>query len=53
MPNPLLTEQFERYARIAAIAVLVLGSFYVLRPFIAAILFSAASSASAQPRPPS
>ena len=49
MPNPLLTEQFERYARIAAIAVLVLGSFYVLRPFIAAILFSAVVCSSTWP----
>jgi predicted PurR-regulated permease PerM len=49
MPSPLITEQFERYARIAAIAILVLGSFLVLSPFVAAILFSAVVCSSTWP----
>lgn len=34
-------DRFEQYARIAAIALLILGCVLVLRPFVGAILFSA------------
>jgi predicted PurR-regulated permease PerM len=36
MPNP----RFEQYARITAIALLVIGCFLVLQPFMGAILFA-------------
>jgi predicted PurR-regulated permease PerM len=36
----MVTNRFEQYARIAAIALLVVGCFLVLRPFIGAILFA-------------
>lgn len=35
------TQRFEQYARITGIALLVLGCFFVLRPFLAAFLFAA------------
>src|SRR5258706_15399220 len=34
------TTRFEQYARIAAIALLVIGCFLVLQPFMGAILFA-------------
>jgi predicted PurR-regulated permease PerM len=34
-------DRFEQYARIAAVALLILGCVLVLRPFVGAILFSA------------
>jgi len=38
---PTLDPRLEQYARIAAIALLALGCFFVLQPFIGAILFAA------------
>jgi predicted PurR-regulated permease PerM len=35
------SSRFEQYARVAAIAFLVIGCFLVIRPFLAAILFAA------------
>ena len=35
------TNRFEQYARVAGIALLVIGSFLVVRPFLAALLFAA------------
>jgi predicted PurR-regulated permease PerM len=37
----MVSSRFEQYARIAAMALLVLGCFLVLRPFMGAILFAA------------
>lgn len=34
------TSRFEQYARVAAIALLVVGCFFVLRPFLGAMLFA-------------
>lgn len=45
MPAPALVptslSRFEQFARIAAIALLLLGCFFVLQPFLGAILFAA------------
>lgn len=35
------TNRFEQYARVAGIALLVVGCFFVIRPFLAALLFAA------------
>jgi len=35
------TSRFEQYARVAGIALLVVGCFLVIRPFLAALLFAA------------
>ena len=37
---PAQTTRFEQYARVAAAALIVVGCFYVLRPFLGAILFA-------------
>lgn len=42
-------KRFESYARLAAIAFLLVGCFYVLRPFLAAILFALAVTISSWP----
>jgi predicted PurR-regulated permease PerM len=34
------SSRFEQYARIAAVALLVIGCFFVVRPFVGAILFA-------------
>ena len=36
----MLENRFEQYARIAAVALLVVGCFLVLQPFLGAILFA-------------
>ncbi|MBC7779189.1 MAG: AI-2E family transporter [Proteobacteria bacterium] len=41
--------QLERYAQIAGVAVLVVGCFYVISPFIAAVLFAAVVCATTWP----
>lgn len=41
--------QLERYAQIAGVAVLVVGCFYVVSPFIAAVLFAAVVCATTWP----
>ena len=40
MPLPPQTTHFETYARIAVVSLLVLGTFLVVQPFLAAILFA-------------
>lgn len=35
------SHRFEQYARLAAVALLVIGCFYILQPFLGAILFAA------------
>lgn len=44
-----MEKRFESYARLAAIALLLIGCFYVLRPFLAAILFAACVTISSWP----
>ncbi|HEV7813542.1 MAG TPA: AI-2E family transporter [Janthinobacterium sp.] len=44
-----MEKRFESTARLAAIAFLVIGCFYVLQPFLAAVLFAAAVSISSWP----
>ena len=40
-PDPMLERsQLEQYAQIAGVAILVIGCFYVVSPFIAALLFA-------------
>lgn len=41
--------QLERYAQIAGVAVLVVGCFYVVRPFVASVLFAAVVCATTWP----
>ena len=43
------SSRFEQYARIAAIALLVIGCFLVIRPFLAALLFAAVMCLSTWP----
>lgn len=40
-PPPMDSSRFEQYARVAGIALLVIGCFLVVRPFLAALLFAA------------
>lgn len=40
-PETMDSSRFEQYARIAGIALLVVGCFLVIRPFLAAMLFAA------------
>jgi predicted PurR-regulated permease PerM len=44
-----MEKRFESYARVAAIVLLLIGCFYVLRPFMAAILFAACVTISSWP----
>lgn len=44
-----MEKRFESYARLAAVVLLLLGCFYVMRPFLAAILFAACVSISSWP----
>jgi predicted PurR-regulated permease PerM len=44
-----MEKRFESYARLAAIVLLLTGCFYVLRPFLAAILFAACVTISSWP----
>lgn len=44
-----MEKRFESYGRLAAVVLLVIGCFYVLRPFLAAILFACAVSISSWP----
>ena len=44
-----MEKRFEPYARLAAIVFLMIGCFYVLRPFLAAMLFAAAVTISSWP----
>jgi len=41
--------QLERYAQIAGVAILVVGCFYVISPFLAAVLFAAVVCATTWP----
>jgi predicted PurR-regulated permease PerM len=36
-----MTDRFEQYARVAAAALLAIGCFYVIQPFLGAIIFAA------------
>ncbi len=44
-----MEKRFEGFARLAAVVLLLLGCFFVLRPFLAAILFAACVSMSSWP----
>jgi predicted PurR-regulated permease PerM len=44
-----MEKRFESYARLAAVVFLLIGCFYVLRPFLAAILFACAVTISSWP----
>ncbi|MBC7859610.1 MAG: AI-2E family transporter [Burkholderiaceae bacterium] len=44
-----MEKRFESYARLAAVVLLLIGCFYVLRPFLAAILFAACVTISSWP----
>jgi predicted PurR-regulated permease PerM len=35
-----MTDRFEQYARVAAVALLAIGCFYVIQPFMGAIIFA-------------
>src|SRR5579862_9563825 len=39
--NPMTEPRFELYARMVAVALLAIGCFFVLRPFVGAIIFAA------------
>src|ERR1700740_763518 len=44
-----MEKRFQPYSRLAAIVFLVIGCLYVLRPFLAGILFAAAIAISSWP----
>jgi predicted PurR-regulated permease PerM len=44
-----MEKRFESYARLVAISFLLIGCFYVLRPFLAAMLFAGAVMISSWP----